>query len=100
MNCLEVEGKHVKKPAVCDEELNYKEEDEDSHWNAPLKISSQEKGFCSLDFIEEKNDISIEAHKENQVVNSEILKETVDFLVENCHEHTFQGSFKKQFDSM
>ena len=56
MNCLEVEGKHVKKPTVSDEELTYKEEYEDSQWNAPLnlsnsEISSQEKGFCSLDFI-------------------------------------------------
>ena len=67
MNFLEVEGKqddqsysqsqHVKKPAVYDEELTYKGGDEDSKWNASLNLSNsenspQEKGFCSLYFIE------------------------------------------------
>ena len=42
MICLEAEGKHVKKPAVCDEELTYKEEDEESQWNAPLNLSNSE----------------------------------------------------------
>ena len=75
MNFLEVEGKqddksynqsqHVKKLAVYDEEFTHKEGDEESQWNASLnlsnsKISSQEKRFCSLDFIEENNYISFE----------------------------------------
>ena len=47
------------KPTVYDEELNHKEGDEDSQWNASLnlsnsEISSQEKGVCSLDFFELK----------------------------------------------
>ena len=46
----------MEKPEVYDEELTYKEGDGDSQWNASLnlsnsEISSQEKGFCSLDFF-------------------------------------------------
>ena len=42
------QSQNVKKPTIYDEELNHKEGDEDSQWNASLKlsnleISSQEK---------------------------------------------------------
>ena len=55
----------MEEPTVYDEELTYKEGDGDSQWNASLNLSnseilSQEKGFSSLDFIEENNDISFE----------------------------------------
>ena len=51
MNCLEVEGKHVKKPIVCEEELTYKEEDEESQWNAPLNLSNSEISTQEKDFV-------------------------------------------------
>ena len=113
MNCLEVEGEqedqsynqsqHMEKPRVYDEELTYKEGDEVSQWNDSLnlsnsKFSSQEKGFCSLDFIEENNDISFETFGRNQNLNSDILNEVFDVSFENSHENSFQYSFDDQSD--
>ena len=91
----------MEKPAVYDEELAYEEGDEDSKWNASLnlsnsKISSQEKGFCSLDFIEENNDISFETFGRNQNLNFDILNEVFDVSFENRHENSFQYSFEDQ----
>ena len=42
--------------------MKHQKEDQGS-----LSISESwcQEGFCSIDFIEEKNDISPEAHKEN-----------------------------------
>ena len=53
-----------------------------------------------LDSIWEKNDISDEAYKEGEVLNSEILNEVVDISLKNNHENSFQSSCKDQFDSM
>ena len=63
-----------------------------------LGISSQEKGFCSLDFIEENNDISFQTFGRNQSLNYDILKEVFDVSFENCHENSFQYSFEDQSD--
>ena len=79
MNCLEVEGKHVKKPTVSDEELTYKEEDEDSQWNSPLKLSQWN------------------SPERNQILNSEILDEKVDVSFAECHKHIFQDSSEEKF---
>ena len=78
--------------------MAYKERDENSKWNASLnlsnsEISSQEKRFCSLHFIEENNDISFETFGRNQNLNSDILNKVFDVLFENCHENSFQDYF-------
>ena len=115
MNFLEVEdeedeqlcseSQHVEKSMVCNEELDCKERGKGSQINASYnlshsEISSQEEGLCLLDSIGEKNDISAEAYKEGEVLNSEILNEMVDISFENSHESCFQSSFEDQFDSM
>ena len=46
------------------------------------------------------NDVSTEAYKEYEVLKSEILDEVMDVLVEDCHEHSCQGCFKKQFRNL
>ena len=99
------QSQHVKKPAVYDEELNHKEGDEDSQWNASLNlsnlgISSQEKEFCSFDFIEENNDISFETSGRNQNLKFDISNEVFDVSFENDHDNSFQGSFEKQSDNV
>ena len=77
------QSQHVKKPSFYDEELDYKEGDEDSKWNSYLnlsnsEISSQEKGSCSLDFVEENNDISFETFGRNQNLKSDLSNEVFD----------------------
>ena len=42
------------------------------------KISSQEGGWCVPDYAGEMNDISTEAYKEGEVLNSESLNEIMD----------------------
>ena len=79
----------IEKPAVCNEELNMKEEDEGSRMDVSF-CSSNSEIFCQeeiylLDPIEEKDDISADTHKRNQVINSEILNEVIDISFENCH---------------
>ena len=59
-----------------------------------------QKEICLLDLVEEQSDTSFEMHGKNEVVKSEILNEFVDVLVEDCDEHSFQGSFEKQFDNV
>ena len=66
---------------------------------------SNSEFFCRkevylLDHVEEQSAISFEMHEKSDVVKSEILNEYVDVLVEDCHEHSCQGSFKKQFDNL
>ena len=93
MNLLDVEDEHeeksgnqfqhVEKRTIYNEELDHKERGEGSQINASLnlshlEISSQEEGFCLLDSIGEKNDISAKAYKEGEVLNSEILNEIAD----------------------
>ena len=95
----------MKKSVACNEELDCKERGKGSQINASLnlshlEISSQEEGFCLLDSIGEKNDISDEAYKEGEVLNSEILNEVVDISFENSHDISFQSYFEDQFDSM
>ena len=53
-----------------------------------------------LDYVGEKDDISVEAYKEGEVLNSEILNEIVDISFEISHDSSFQSSFGDQFDSM
>ena len=36
------QSQHLKKPVVCNEELNHKEEDEGSKWDVPLCFSNSE----------------------------------------------------------
>ena len=84
---------------VCNEELDFKEIGKGFQINASLNlsnssISSQEEGFCLLDSIGEKNDISTEAYKEGEVLNSEILNEIVDISFEISHDSSFQSSFE------
>ena len=33
-------------------------------------------------------------------MNAKILNQVVDVSFENCHEHSFQGSFEKKFDKV
>ena len=61
-----------RKQAVCDEELNNKEEDEGSQRDVPFCFSNSEI-FCQeeihlLDPIEEMNEVSDEAYKEYEVL--------------------------------
>ena len=88
----------MKKASVYDEELSYKKGDEESKRNASLdlsnlEISFQEKGFSSLDFIEESNDIPFETFGRDQNLNYDILNKVFDVLFENCHENSFQDYF-------
>ena len=92
----------MKKPSVYDEELSYKKGNEESKWNSylnlsNLEISSQEKGSCSLDFVEENNDISFETFGRNQNLDFDILNEIFDVSFENCHENSVQDSLEDQF---
>ena len=50
--------------------------------------------------MKEPKGISNQEPKENQDLTSKVLKEIVDAPFENFHEHYFQGSCKKQFDSV
>ena len=95
----------MKKLVGCNEALYHKERGEGSQINNSFnlshsEISYHEEGLCVLDSAGEKNDISAEAYKEGEVLNSEILNEIVDNLFEISHESSFQSSFKYQFDSM
>ena len=90
--------------AVCNKRLNHQEKEEHSQLNfsSCLSISESltlERSF-SLDSFEEQNDISFKTHKESQVVNSEILNESVDISFKNCHDHTLYGSSENQFDNL
>ena len=91
-------------PPIYDEYEDGYSEDEGPKWDVSSCFSNSEfscqEEFISLDFLEGATDISAEAHKENQVVTLEIVKDIVDAPFETCHEHYFQGSCKKQFDSM
>ena len=58
------------------------------------------KEVCLLDHVEQCTSISFEMHEKNEVVKSKVLNEYVDVLVEDCHEHSCQGSFEKQFDNL
>ena len=53
------------------------------------EISSHKEGLGLLDSIGEKDDISAEAYKEGEVLNSEILNEIVDISFEINHESSF-----------
>ena len=53
-----------------------------------------------LNHVEEHSGISFEMHENNEVVKSEILNEFVDFLVEDCHDHSSQEYFEKQLDNL
>ena len=88
------QSQHVEKSVVCNEELDYKERGKGSQINASFnlshsEISSQEEGFCLLDSIGEKNDISVEAFKEGESLNSRILNEVIDISFENSHVNSF-----------
>ena len=69
-------------------------EEESTKWDVSSCFSDSEfpcqEEFISLDFLEGEDDIYVEAHKENQVVISEILKEIVDAPFEECHQKYFQ----------
>ena len=85
-----------KKPALCNEELNNKEEDQGSQMDVSFCFSNSEI-FCQediylLDPIEEMNDVSTEAYKEYEVLKSEILDEVVDVSRGNCHNFSLHGS--------
>ena len=56
------------------------------------EVFCQEEIFL-LNPIEKKTDIYVEAHKENQFVNSEIFNEVEDVPLGNCHEFSLHGSF-------
>ena len=94
----------LEKPAVCNEELNNEEEDGGSQMDVSFCFSNSEifcrKEVCFLNHVEEWSGISFKMHEKNEVVKSEILNEYVDVLVEDCHEHSCQGSFKKLFDNL
>ena len=66
-------------------------EDEGPKWDVSSCFSNSNfsclKECITLDFLEEKDVISAEVHKENQAVTSKNLKAIVDVLFENCHEH-------------
>ena len=84
---------------VCNEELDYKERGKGSQIKASLNlshssISYKEEGFYLLDSIGEKNDISTEAYKESEFLNSEILNKIVDISFEISHESLFQSYLK------
>ena len=53
-----------------------------------------------LDHVGENNDISAEAYKEGEVLNSKFLNEIMDTSFEIGHNSYFQGYFEDQFDSM
>ena len=68
---------------VCNKASDYKERGEGSQINTFLKfshseISSHEEGLCVPDSAGEKNDMSAKAYKKGEVLNSEILNESVD----------------------
>ena len=68
---------------VCNEALDHKERAEGSQINASFdlshpKISSQEGGWCVPDSAGEMNDISTEAYKKGEVLNSGSLNEIMD----------------------
>ena len=90
---------------VCNEALDHRERVEGSQLNSSFnlshpKISSHEEGWCVPVSTGENNDISVEAYKEGEVLNSEILNEIVDISFEKNHDSSFQSSFEDQFDSM
>ena len=74
-----------------------KHQEEDQGCLSISEFLCQEE-FISLDSFEEQNDIYFETHKENQIVNSEILNEVVSVSFKNCHEHTRYGSSGNQFN--
>ena len=93
------------KSVFCNEALDHKERGEGSQINASFnlshsEISSHKEGLGLLDSVGEKDDISAEAYKEGEVLNSEILNEMVDISFEISHDSSFQSSFGDQFDSM
>ena len=94
----------MKEPAVCNEGLNHKEEDDGSSMDVFPCLSNSEfvcqEEIISLDSIEEHNDIYFETCGKNQVLNSRSFNEVIDVPFERCHEHYFQGSCKKWFDSV
>ena len=90
---------------VCNEVLDHKDRGEGSQINASLspshsKISSHKEGLCWLDSGGKKNNISVEACKEGEALNSEIWNGTVDILFEIRLEISFQSFVGDQFDSM
>ena len=50
--------------------------------------------------MKKKDNDSFETHKENQVVNSDILNEVVDIPFKSCHEHTLYVFSENQYDSL
>ena len=64
----------LEEPVVCNKRLDHLEEDEGPKWDVSSCSSNSEfscqEEFISLDFLEAEDDISVEAHKENQVVTS------------------------------
>ena len=85
--------------------MDHKERGEGSQINASFnlshsEISSHKEGLCLLDSVGEKNDISAEAYKEGEVLNSEILNEIVDISFEISHDSSFKISCEDQFDTV
>ena len=85
--------------------LDHKARGEGSQINASFnlshsEISSHKEGLRLLDCVGEKDDVSAEAYKEGEVLNSKFLNEIMDILFEISHDSSFQSCFEDQFDSM
>ena len=68
---------------VCNKVLDHKAIGEGSQINVSLspsysEISSHKEGLCWFDSVGKKSDVSTEAYKKGEVLNSEILNEMVD----------------------
>ena len=108
MNLFETEDEEEEKsssqsqlmgePMVCNKVLDHIERGEGSQSNSSLSHSHSEfssfhkEGLCWLDSVGRKNNISVEACKEGEVLNSEILNEIVDMSFEISHDSSFPRS--------
>ena len=57
---------------------------------------SESEILCQEEIVllNEKNDISFEKHKNNEVVNAKFLNQVVDIPFEICHENFLHCSFE------
>ena len=79
----------------CNNGLDHQEEEEDSKWDTYLCFLDSKITF--LDSMEKHNDIFLETHIKNRVLNSDILDEEVDVSFENCQERSLHGFLEENF---
>ena len=60
----------------------------------PSRISPHKGGIFLLGFVEEKEDVHVEAHEEGEVLVAEILSKRMDVSLENDYVGPLLQSFK------